>query len=376
MVKRAFFIIIGCLFSFCSVSQKKGMLSNKNWYVKAAANYGVILQHRAIMGNLIVGNVPMAEINLVKPSDGSKLWQLENNKPDYGLSFSFIDFGNPAILGQCYSLAPFVEIPYSKKEKASRLIMRIGWGVSYITKKFDIETNHKNIAIGSHWNAFVQLRWQWNFNIGKKFRVEPGFTLSHTSDGRGAVPNLGLNIATLNLGLTYKINDEKVEVDKIDSSTKVPSKHEALFWYSFGFNETGNPNGPKYNAHTLSLNYYFNLHNRNKFGLGADVFYEELYLQDLKDNAVPNVTTFDKIRIGPKLSYAYCIGRISLPIEFGCYAGARLNPEGMFFHRLGIRYTGKNGLVVQFGLKTHWGVAYHFDYGIGYRLSFVKKNKL
>ena len=103
------------------------------------------------------------------------------------------------------------------------------------------------------------------------------------------------------------------------------------------------------------------------------MYYEELYLLDLKEKNVPPATFTDKLRIGPKLAYAYSIGRISLPIEWGYYVGAKISPEGMFFHRMGLRYTGPKGLVVQFGLKTHFGVAYHFDYGIGYRLPFAKK---
>lgn len=326
------------------------------------------------MGNVLKGNVTMGEINLVKPSDGSKMWQLENNKPDYGIAFTVIDYGNPEVLGQSYSLAPFVEIPFSEKEKASRLIMRISYGIAYVTKKFDLITNHKNGVIGSNWNGFVQLRWQWNFNLTKKLRIEPGVTFSHASNGRGKVPNLGLNVLTLNLGVTYKLSDTKSEITKIDSSTKAPSRHEALIWYSFGYDEKGNPNGPKYNAHTFSVNYYYNKKNTGKFGVGCDIYYEEIYLKDLQENNIPPNTVFDMVRFGPKISYCYNIGRVSLPIEFGVYAGAKLNPDGLFFHRVGVRYTTKYGIMFAFGLKSHFAVAYHFDYGIGYRIPF-KKNK-
>ena len=44
--------------------------------------------------------------------------------------------------------------------------------------------------------------------------------------------------------------------------------------------------------------------------------------------------------------------------------------------KIGVRYTTKNGIMILFGLKTHLGVAYHFDYGIGYRLNFCMKKKI
>ncbi len=370
-----FFILAVYLLNNSCFSQN-GFLSNGNWYIKPSINYGVILQHRAIMGNLIKDNVTMFEINLVKPSSGNKLWQLQNNKPDYGITFTMIDYGNPEVLGQSFSLAPFIEIPLRKKEKASRLIMRICWGVAYLNKPFNIETNPKNTAIGSNLNGFVQLRWQWNFNLGQRFRIEPGFSFSHASNGRIAVPNLGLNVITFNLGLTYKLIDKKIEVTGIDSSTHFKSRHELVTWYSYGLNVTGNPNGPKYPAHTLSLNYFYNKSDKNKFGAGADLYYEELYLKDLQEKNFPADNAIDKVRLGIKLCYSYNIGRISLPFETGIYAGAKINPEGLIFSRIGVRYTTKNGIMILFGLKTHLGVAYHFDYGIGYRLNFCMKKKI
>ncbi|HWY11400.1 MAG TPA: acyloxyacyl hydrolase, partial [Bacteroidia bacterium] len=251
---------------------------SKKWYIKPAFNYGFILQHRAAMGHLITGYVPMGELNLVKATDGCKMWQLENNKPDFGLSATFMDFGNPKVLGYSLSLSPFVEIPLTAKARPSTPILRISWGLAYVTKCFDIVDNHKNIAIGSHWNAFVQYRFQWNINLSKKFRFEPGIGISHVSNGRFQVPNLGLNLVSVNLGLTYKINDLKCEKTTIDSSTKVPSRQEILVWGAFGINDNYPPGNAKMNAYTLSFNYFYNVRNTSKLGLGADIYYEESYL--------------------------------------------------------------------------------------------------
>ena len=129
------------------------------------------MQHRATIGHLIKGYVPMVEVNLVKPSDGSKLWHLENNLPDVGLCATFIDFGNPSQLGQSISLAPFIEIPLNVKVRASRPIFRISWGLAYLTRRFDINENHKNIAIGSL-NIASQVA-QWDLIDEYHFVVHP-----------------------------------------------------------------------------------------------------------------------------------------------------------------------------------------------------------
>ena len=334
------------------------------------------MQHRASIGHLITGYVPMAELNLVKPSDGCKLWQLENNKPDIGLSFTFISFGNPKTLGYSYSLSPFIEVPLNVKERASRPIFRISWGLAYVTKDFDIVTNHKNIAIGSHLNAFVQYRFQWNLDISKKLRIEPGIGISHVSNGRFQVPNLGLNLVSLNFGLTYKVSDLKCEKTTIDSVTKVPARTEILVWGSWGVNDNYPPGNSKMNAYTFSLNYFYNVRNTSKLGLGTDVYYEESYLRELDQYNQTYPNAIDKLRIGLKFCYSYNVGRISLPIEIGYYVLSKKNEDGPVFHRFGIRYTGKKGLVVQLGVKTHWAIAYHFDMGLGYRLPLKKKKSV
>lgn len=331
------------------------------------------MQHRATIGHLITGYVPMFELNIVKPSDGSKMWHLENNKPDVGLTFSLIDFGNPKVLGQSYSISPFIEIPLNKKERASRVIFRVSWGLSYLTKRFDIRQNHKNIAIGSNWNAFVQYRFLWHLNLSPKLRLEPGLGISHVSNGRMQVPNLGLNLISINMGLTYKISDPKSEITKIDSSMKAKSRHELLAWVAAGVNEKDPPGGPKLPAYTLSVNYFFNKRNTHKIGAGLDVYYEESHVMDLEHFGYPYKSYADKLRAGIKFAYSYNVGRISFPLEMGYYFYSPYNDDGPFFHRFGIRYTGDKGLFLQFGMKSHWVVAYHFDLGVGYRLPIGKK---
>jgi len=369
-------ILLLSLITTACILQAQEIKCGKKLYIKPAFNYGFILQHRAAMGHLITGYVPMGEFNLVRATDGCKMWHCENNTPDYGLAFTYMDFGNPKVLGSSYSISPFIEIPLRSRQKASVPIIRVSWGLAYVTRHFDIAENHKNIAIGSAWNAFVQYRFLWHINLNEKFRFEPGLGISHVSNGRFQVPNLGLNLISVNLGLTYKLQDPKCEKTVIDSSTQVPSRHEVLVWGSFGLNDNYPPGNSKMNAYTASFNYSYNMRNTSKFGVGADFYYEESYLRELDQYAIPYSTALDQIRIGAKVCYSYNFGRISLPIEMGAYIWSKKNDDGPIFHRFGVRYTGKKGLMVQFALKSHWAIAYHFDIGVGYRIALKEKNRV
>lgn len=353
-------------------SQKK-MTGTKDFYIKVAPSYGFIFEHKSTIGNLVKGYIPGIEIDFVKPTTGTKRWHHENNFPEVGLSLNIIDFSNPKQLGYCFALSPYIEIPLNKKVRASRPVVRICWGVSYLNKKFDINTDPKNIAIGSHLNTFVQWKVLWHLKLSNKLRLEPGLSFSHASNGRSQVPNLGLNVVSLNLGLTYKLNGEVTKVALQDSSPTWKSKHEILIWDAAGFNEHEPATGTKYFSNTFGVNYYYNVRNTHKWGAGFDVDYDLQNEYHLKTSGHPAQSWLDLVQLGVKACYAYNIGRISLPIEMGYYAISKPKEDGPIFHRIGIRYYCKNGLMFNFTMKSHWAVAAHFDYGLGYRFSLKKK---
>lgn len=356
-----------------SLLAQTGLMSNPNWCIKPYLNAAAIIQHRSSMGNLITGYPITYELNMVKPSLGDKSWQLENNLPDYGINASVVDYGNHKELGFGIVLAPFLEIPLNKNVRARRLFLRLCWGGAYMTKHFNITENQKNGAIGSGVNAYVQFKWYWRIPLNKKMDIEPGLMFSHVSNGRAQSPNLGLNVFGAGVALNFKATDKPLpQIDKVSNRAMVKSRHELTILNSYGMND-GAILGPKYLTACLSFGYNYNKRNTHKFGFGFDVFYEQNYVKDLKNANVVVDNGFQKLRYGPKIGYSYNVGCISLPIEMGMYVNQPIKPDGNFYHKIGIRYMGPNGLMLAFGLRTHFAVAYDFDLGIGYRLPLGKR---
>jgi hypothetical protein len=372
-LKKALFITF-LIVTRTTVLAQSGLGSDPNWYIKPYLSASAIIQHRSSMGNLIKGYPITYELNVVKKSLGDKLWQIENNLPDYGLNFSVIDYANHKELGFGIILAPFVEIPLNEKIRARRLFLRLCWGGAYMTKYFDIRENQKNGAIGSALNAYVQFKWFWRMKLNTNMDIEPGLMFSHVSNGRAQSPNLGLNIFGAGVALNFRATNKPLpQVDKIDDKTKAPSKHELTVLNSYGVND-GEIMGVKYLTACMSFGYNYNKRNTHKFGVGFDVFYEQNYVKDLGVANVQIDNAFQKLRYGPKIGYSYNVGCISLPIEMGIYLNQPIQPDGNFYNKIGVRYIGPKGLMLGFGLRTHFAVAYCFDYGIGYRLPLGKRN--
>ena len=369
-MKKLFLFIFVCLFTLLQAQQSKP----GDWYLRGANNYGFILQHHNNMGDLVNGYINGAEIDFVKPAAGNKLWHHENNFLDRGIGFAYFNLDNPTQLGNVYALFAFYEIPLNKKEKPFRLYMRLAPGMAYAPKHFDPLENHKNNVISSPINAYVNFKWFYQWNIGKHWRVDGGLNFSHASNGRAVVTNLGVNMVTWNTGLVYKFLSTKEQPKEfvVDSSSKAPSRHELLFWTSFGINEV-DVLGKKYLAQNYSASYYYNKRNTHKFGGGVEFFYNPANIAQMKLSGDTMTNNLQNVQVGIKFSYCYNVGRWSLPVEMGYYAVTTFKGDGIFYHRIGMRYHFKNNMVAVIGLKTNFAVANYFDFGVGYRLPLKKK---
>lgn len=49
--------------------------------------------------------------------------------------------------------------------------MQAGVGLGWVTKIYDVRTNYKNVAIGSHLNCAIQLRFNNELHISKNDNV-------------------------------------------------------------------------------------------------------------------------------------------------------------------------------------------------------------
>src|SRR5688572_21956709 len=104
---RGSHIVLLLLLSLASKAQN-GITDHPKWQLKPAFNQGFILVHRISIGHLVRGYPAIYELAVSKPTLGDKLWQIENNNPDVGITFQCIDFKNPSQLGYAFSLAPYV----------------------------------------------------------------------------------------------------------------------------------------------------------------------------------------------------------------------------------------------------------------------------
>jgi hypothetical protein len=181
------------------------------------------------------------------------------------------------------------------------------------------------------------------------------------------MPNLGINVPTLNLNLAYKLNKTKVLYIK-QELPEIKSKNEFFVIANAGVKEIYPIGGKQFFACDLSLGYSRINSNRSKIGLGLDFFYITANLQTLKaDTTFNQKNKLQIIRPGINISYEFMFSKLSLIIQMGRYIYARDNSDGYYYNRLALRYSISKKIFINVSLKTHFAKADFVEWGVGYK---------
>ncbi len=362
IIQKKLLILCGC-FPLLVCGQEK----NNDYILSSCAHYGFILPHHGSMQYLIEGHTPGFELNYIKPTHGEKKWQRIYHYPEIGVNLFYIALSNPTQLGDGMAISPFINFNLNHG-KRFHLKMRWTTSVGYMTKKFDRLENHKNTVIGSHFNMYANLRFNADYDLTDKLRIEMGLGMSHFSNGASSMPNLGINIPTLDLGLGYHFNTKNVKL--VLDTFSIPAKTSRLAFYAgAGVNSIDPPGSQRYGAYTLSANYERKRGNKNRWSGGAEISFNSSYIAEFRQDTTVHMTSdLQNLQVGIKAGYALIIGRLFIPIEMGGYIYSMKKSNGPLFHRIGTRVQVNDHLVVGVTLKTHWAKADFFELCLGYTL--------
>ena len=364
IIKQFRLLFLCILFLVTALAQAQNTPSH-DFVLSVQGQTGYAIAHHSNMTQLIKGHLFGGELDYIFRTDGSKPWQQIHRYPEIGMCAIHLYLGNPQQLGTLEGLYPFTNIRLNSLSRKISLNLKLGLGLCYITKPFNRITNHQDNAIGSHVNAFVNMRLNTIIPLSKSWRLEAGVGLSHASNGAVTTPNLGLNMTNINLGIGYIVGNKNLQYKK-DSIAKPKRIWQEQIIGVAGIKELMPPGTQRYTSYGLMANFYYKLNHKNNIGGGVEMSYCNSLKQYLKDDSI-KVTPSNLIRAGVKISYSFNMNRLSLPIDFGFYIFDQRNFDGRFFHRVGLRYLINKHLIANFTLITHWAVADYFEWGLGYQ---------
>lgn len=339
-----------------------------SWGLEARMKAGFLVGHRVVMGHLAKEHTYAVELSYILQTNGKKSWHKHYKYPELSVNLYYGSVGNTKILGNFVGAYGSIAIPFVAN-KQFRLNGILGCGIAYTGKVYDEVSNKKNVAISTHFNALINIGIDAKTYFGKNW-LSFGIDMTHFSNGGFKVPNLGLNIPHLSLGYGRFISKTEEKATE-EQQTAIPQR-KLLFGATAitSVKEVFPTNGRAYPVFALSLHSRMFL----KPKVGWEISFDIISKQALFGYRTEIEKTQWKImQFGIYAGYLLPLNQFHFVLGMGAYARDFYNPDGMLYHRLGMRYYLKNGIHFNCVLKTHWGKADYLEWGIGY--SFFQRKK-
>jgi hypothetical protein len=359
-LKVGFLFLLLQYFAYQAVGQNTAL---KTYTYNIKYHNGFVVNHSKNMAHLANQRPQGVEFDMFKITNGSKSWHRIHKYPVVGYSFQYFHMDQKKPLGNSYSMVIYLgkRLITSKK---SLLYYRLGCGVAYIDKRFDLQSNYKNNLISSRFNYALNGRFNYTYQINNRWNVNAGIGIIHFSNGATKVPNLGINIPTFHLGIGFTPSKE----EKIKRDSLPPFHKELNFNITLtgGFKQVYPVGGRTYFASSYSS--YFNKRVSRKSGLtlGADVMFDGSNKTVLDTSQSAKKIKYFKV--GATIGHEFYINKLSLLTQFGVYLYDPLRLDKRHYQRIALKYYFSKSLYASVGLKTHLGSADYTEWGLGIKL--------
>ncbi|MEX2233040.1 MAG: acyloxyacyl hydrolase [Cyclobacteriaceae bacterium] len=331
--------------------------------VSADYHYGFLLPEYSSLLYLAIDNIHSSSFNISKKTTGKNLWEQLYNYPEYGLSFFYSTLGNDEVHGSEFSLFPYFRLDIISGRRLD-FYNETGIGVSYVTRKFDLENNYLNVAVGTHLNIHFNLKLGMEYKMPGKIRLHSGLSFDHFSNANAREPNLGLNYATLYAGLKYRVGDEgqKHVNDYAD--------HKQDFHYEFicsaGRKHPRAIGSESYFTSSATFEFKWEAFRAVHFGVGADLFYDGATEAEMLTLELKNHKDLYDFRSGIHLSQELVYKNFSLIIQEGFYLLLTDRVDKHVMYNRGVfRYRISSGFFVQLAMKSHLHILDYPEFGLG-----------
>lgn len=360
-------------------AQFEHTLLSPNLIVEGKAHYGFLYaQHLEL--ELFNAHFPAFEFIVQKMTYGRHKWERDYNYPLIGASLFYSGIGNNPWLGSAYAVMPFINFPLVKNDRFS-VGFRFALGVGYITRPFDRISNYKNLAIGSHLNAAVNLMLEARYKITYHFYITGGLSLQHFSNGSLKLPNYGINLPLVNLGVAYRpFKENRNIVDRYIAPTEAYSAIvrryiEISIGALAGYKNMQSVYGKNYVVTHFYGNGFIRVSNKSKFGIGVDCSYDPSQVTLLEMNGTPVENRFSVVRAGVNGAYQLVMSQLQFILNLGCYLSGQEKSNGPLYEKISVQYGFTKHLYATAMLKVHWGRADYIGWGLGYTFNVVYGKK-
>ncbi len=369
-MNKLFFILF--FISLVSFSQKENHSSLQVEYLN-----GNILSHKKKISHLAISHPKGLILSWNHKSSPENKKLAAYNHPNWGVSFIYQDFNNPT-LGKVYAAQINYSFYFGNKAKNNQFYLKLGQGIAYNTNPFDLETNNKNNAFGSHLlvNNSLGINYKRK-KIFNAFDANIGLMISHYSNAAIKSPNVGLNVLSINTGISYNFdNQHPINYTASDKDSKNHYQKEPVkfnFQLSGGVNSSGNIGDKQFPFYVGTIYADKRLNRKSILQFGSEIFFSKFLKELIAYNSVafPERNEDGKAdykRVSLLIGHELDIDNFSIITQLGYYIYYPYPYETRYYERVGVKkYFSKKWFAIA-SIKAHLFIAESINVGIGIRL--------
>lgn len=372
MQQKIFSILFFVLFHLVAQAQFLSHLA-----VEPSFHVGKIVKHSPKLLFDVTGVSTGMDLNFTFKKTGKKHWAQELNYPVIGLDLVYYHLGDKDLFGQAFGIAPNLSLRIYKSKRLEGFF-QIGWGVAYVTKKFDPIDNPTGNALGSNINSLNIFKFLLDHQLTKNWKIRGGFSFTHYSNGATQLPNFGINIPALTVGAIFNPKPVKAE-DLTAREKQVGVKKWGLSaYFAMTYKELNPANGPRYPFYIASLAGTRRLTALHELSVGANYEYStSAYLIGLHTFTFNSEAEARRksTRIGIFIADELYLDNVGLWLEMGTYVpGYDYDVPWFLYTKVGVKYHFppikiiNTGCYIGIYLKSHKIAAEYFSLGIGLKI--------
>jgi hypothetical protein len=284
---------------------------------------------------------------------------------------TYTNYGLDSVYGQCLGIYPNLQFTIAGGRRLE-WTFRTGFGLAYVTRRYERVANTTNTAIGSHVNNFTVLATDLRYSINDHLDVQTGLRFTHISDAALKQPNLGLNMWGASVGLRYFPVTSRPE--KRTPAEPNPLRRWGLgLRLGFAYNESGFTDGPFHPVYLATAFASKRWRGYNRMFAGLDYSYHKRIEAFQKNNEInPGDEKAHSWKSAVFVGNEFQYGRVGIILQVGVYVKDAALRQDKYYQKLGVHFyllRDAEGPLkdLTFGvlLKTHKTQAELAEAGIG-----------
>ena len=376
----ALFIVVLTAGHSYSKTNKKNISSDSTVrIIRATPHFGLVIPHHEDMIYFVNDFSYGLDINFGQ-TQYKQEWYQYLNYPEVGFGLFYNTFGNSQIYGEGLAAYSYIQSSLFRSNKIS-INTKVGAGLGYVNRPFNIESNPYNHVFGSHLNVFINFGMLAQYKISSRWSTSLHIAMNHFSNGALRKPNHGVNTLTCGLGVEYLLND----IDEPLSSGRVraprSNARDLLFFASYGRSQRSPYKPEFYPAFSFNINHLWWISKKTAWGVGVDGIYygaapfEYVIIEEQYSTEQYGFTAADKMYGCIFGSYNFRFNRTQLFAHVGVYLWYKTKPSQIIYPRMGVRQELFKNIYANVSIKASFFKAEFVEFGVGYRLNY-KKNTL